>query len=277
MTTAQADDPRPMSDSSSTAAFARHQQDVRTALLMAGSGYRRADLAEWSTRVCTVATTMLVASGATVTATHGGSRRLLAASNFPARALDDAQGTLGEGPCIDVAADDRSILEPDLATDGAARWRSFTRLALARGVRGLFAFPLCIGAARLGVLAVYRDQPGTLTPRERWIASALADAATDALIDAGGPPPGGPPPGDPPPGGLSPGGPASGGIGPADLSGGAAAQDVLYQAQGMVMVDLRVTLTEAIARLRRYAEEQREKPGNVARRIVAGQVRLSQS
>ena len=286
MTTANPDssyNPRRGAERDAQAAFVRYQQDVRTALLMAGTRDRRADLAEWATRVCSVATTLLAASGATVTATTigtlvgamtatgamtgtgtlagtlagTGSRRLIAASGFSARALDDAQGTLGEGPGIDVATDNRLILEPDLAAHGAVRWRAFTPLALARGVRGLFAYPLSVGAVRLGVLAVYRDRPGLLTPREQWIASALADAATDGLIDAGGPP--------------------TDALDPADLSGGAAAQQTLYQAHGMVMVDLQVTLTDAIARLRRYAAQHRTKPGDVARDIVAGTLRLTRN
>lgn len=230
------------------------QPAVHAALLRAGDPDRRRDLADWATRVCGVATSMLAASGATVTATSDGSRHLVAASDFNARALDDAQGTLGQGPGIDVANHFRLVLEPDLAAAGPARWSAFTKHAVARGVRAVFAFPLHVGAARLGVLAVYRQTPGALTPQERWIASALAESATDALIDAAE---------------------APAALEPTDLAGGFAAQQALYQAQGMVMIDLATTLTEAIARLRRHAAEHHEKPSDVARQIVDGTLRLA--
>ncbi|MBI4942105.1 MAG: GAF domain-containing protein [Actinobacteria bacterium] len=191
--------------------FAAYQEQVRAALVRDGA--ERADLIDWLTRVCRASVDMLAAAGATVTAIDstisatadhgteadvgadidgfgrrvGGSRHLMAASSFAARALADAQGTLGCGPGIDVAAVGRTILVRDLAVDGPARWPAFTRLALARGVRAAFAFPLEAGAVRLGVLTVYREHPGTLSPRERWTATALANEATRALNDAGDP------------------------------------------------------------------------------------------
>lgn len=260
--------------------FAGYQAKVRAALVRDGT--ERAGPLDSLTRVCAVSVEMLTASGATVTATTvpisaaatagpeigtgtgagidgfvgrvGGSRRLMAASGFAARALDDAQGTLRCGPAIDVAVDGRPVLAPDLAVDGLSRWPAFARVALARGVRAAFALPLQIGAIRLGVLGVYRERPGPLSPRERWIASALAEAATDVLIDTGGPAP------EPE---------------VADLPGAPAALQALYQAHGMVMIDLQVPLTEAIARLRQHANEHHLRPSDVARSIVAGQLRLS--
>ena len=235
-----------------------HQSAVRSALLHAGTGESHVGLAEWSARVCRVAVTMLSASGAAVTATAAGTDpagRLVAASDFCTRGLEDAQVTARQGPCIDAAGHGQPVLAADLAEDGSTRWPAFTALARARGVAGVFAYPLQVGAARLGVLSVYRGRPGVWTRDERWIVAALAAAATDGLVYGGDH-------------GLDM-------HGPRDLAGGFAAQQALYQAQGMVMVDLQVSITEAVARLRQHAHEQHGRVSDVAVEIVAGRLRLA--
>lgn len=233
------------------------QATVRAALLQAGTPGRRADLADWSARVCRVAVEMLSASGATVTAVKTGAGpadQLRAASDFSTRTLQDAQVTTGQGPSIDASVHQWPVLVPDLDDGAATRWPAFTALARARAVAAVFAYPLQVGAARLGVLTVYRHRPGTLTRDERWIVAALADAATDGLLDGGDHDPDAP--------------------GVRDLAGGFAAQQVLYQAQGMVMADLGVTITEAVARLRQHANDNNARISDLAREIVAGRLRL---
>jgi AmiR/NasT family two-component response regulator len=48
----------------------------------------------------------------------------------------------------------------------------------------------------------------------------------------------------------------------------------VYQAQGMVMVDLGVSLADALVRLRAYAFVEGRPVAEVARDVVAGRVRL---
>jgi AmiR/NasT family two-component response regulator len=49
---------------------------------------------------------------------------------------------------------------------------------------------------------------------------------------------------------------------------------VVYQAQGMVMVDLRVSLADAMARMRAYAYTVDRPLTDVAEDVVAGRLRL---
>ena len=59
-----------------------------------------------------------------------------------------------------------------------------------------------------------------------------------------------------------------------DLDGMLVPRLEVYQAQGMVMVDLGVSLTEAMALLRAHAFTLGQPLGDVAREVVAGRRRL---
>lgn len=143
---------------------------------------------------------------------------------------------------------------PDLTSGAATRWPAFTAAACARGVAAVFAYPLRVGAARVGVLTIYRDRPAALTRDERRIAAALADVATDVLLDGGDYDP------------VLPG--------VCDLKGKFTARQTVYQAQGMVMADQHVTISEAAARLRQHADDHHARISDLARDIVAGGLRL---
>ncbi|WP_246486848.1 GAF domain-containing protein [Kribbella qitaiheensis] len=114
--------------------------------------------------------------------TNTGPGSMLAATDGPARVLEELQFTLGEGPCVESSTTGRPVLHPDLERTGAARWPGFTAGALEAGVRAVFAFPLQVGGIRVGVLDLYRDQTGVLGDAEVTEALAFADAATTILL-----------------------------------------------------------------------------------------------
>lgn len=185
----------------------------------------------WLRRLCSAAARELPAFGAGVSVmTEDGLRGTAAASDPQCEVLEDLQFTLGQGPCMDAFASRRAVLEPDLAV--TARWPEYTPEAHARGVRAVFAFPLQVGSGRLGVLDVYRDAPGALPPAAVDLAMTFADTATSMLLagDAGRR--------------EQPGG---------DLDGIMSSRLELYQAQGMVSVQLGQSVDVAMARLRAYA------------------------
>ncbi|MCK9921686.1 GAF domain-containing protein [Frankia sp. AgPm24] len=72
--------------------------------------------------------------------------------------LDDLQFTLGEGPCRYAVQSGRSVFVGDLTGQAGQtgqvgqRWQMFTPAVLAAGFQAIFAFPLQIGAIRLGAL-----------------------------------------------------------------------------------------------------------------------------
>jgi len=114
--------------------------------------------------------------------TDAGPAGIVAASDGPAATMEELQYTLGEGPCVESSRTGRPVLQPDLEVSGPPRWPGFSAGALEAGIRAIFAFPLRVGAIRLGVLDLYRDVPGVLNDDQLAEALSFADAATSILL-----------------------------------------------------------------------------------------------
>jgi hypothetical protein len=182
--------------------------------------------------------------------TDSGPAGTVAATDQLASLMEDLQFTLGEGPCVDSSLWGRPVLQPDLATTGPARWPGFSAGALEAGIGAVFALPLRVGGIRLGVLDLYRDHPGALTPRELTEALAHADAATAILLH------------------LQARTPANGtGSGLIPVIEDHAA---VHQATGIVSVQADVTLTEALVLLRARAFAADRPVVALSRDVVAG-------
>lgn len=153
------------------------------ALIAAGSGGADTS-ADWLRRLCRVAVRELAASGAGVSLiTDAGTHGLAAVSDPTSEVVEELQFTLGEGPCLDAHATRRTVLVPDLTRDALTRWPAYAPAAYEHGVRAVFAFPLQIGAACLGVLDVYRDEVGSLSGDALNQALAFAEVALTILLD----------------------------------------------------------------------------------------------
>jgi hypothetical protein len=205
-------------------------------------------------RMCGAATQALSAAGIGVSVmTDKGIRGATAASGPASERIEELQFILGEGPCMDAFASRHPVLISDLATaDG--RWPFYAPAARQDGLRAVFAFPLQIGAVRLGVLDVFRERTGPLTDDELIDALAFADVTVTALLDRQD--------------------------GEEDVPGGFGLDDAdgyraeLFQAQGMIMVQLGSNLAEAMSRIRAYAYAEDRRLGDVARDIVARRLRF---
>lgn len=178
----------------------------------------------------------------------GPSGVVLAATDGRARQLEELQFALGEGPCVEASSSGRPVLQPDLATAGSAQWPRFGAAALDAGVHAIFAFPLRVGATRVGVLDLYRDTPGPLSAADLADALAFADAATVVVLDLqdhdghGG--------------------------GSAALTGPIDSQAVIHQATGMITIQLGINLGEALLRLRAHAYATGQTVSAVAADVV---------
>jgi len=208
-------------------------------------------------RLCCAAVKAVPASGAGLSVmTDGGVRGIAAASDGSSERIDELEFALGEGPCLEAFTSRRPVLEANLAEGGMSRWPLYAEAAHNEGVRAAFAFPLQIGAARLGVLDLHRRESGPLTAEELTSALSFADVATTMLLDAQR---------------EAPAGAAADGLDEA-----MAYHYQLHQAQGMVMVQVGVSLATALALLRAYAYSHDCHLDDVARDVVSRAVRLDE-
>lgn len=200
-------------------------------------------------RLCDVA--------AEVTGSSGAGVMLLAESQAQASVcttdevsslIEEAQYTLGEGPCVDAHRLGEVVSEPDLVAAGGSRWPAFAPRASVAGARAVFGYPVRIGTVRLGALSLYRAQPGPLEDEEHSNALVMADVAARAVLaaQAGAP---------------------FGAIG-IDIEEDLYLWGVVHQAAGMVSVQLDIPIADALVRLRAHSFVTDRHVSEVARDVV---------
>jgi hypothetical protein len=200
---------------------------------------------------CVAAARAAGAFGAGLSMARAGTlREPVYATDMRSEQLGELQSTLGEGPCVDALRADAAVLVGDVATaESGRRWPSFASAAAALGVRGMFSIPVRAGGARVGVLDLYRDRPGSLSGDELADAFTYADVLLVLALDHLG-------------GVESP----QRGLLDAAFTDRRA---VVHQAAGMVSVQLDLTVTDALARLRGYAYAQDRRLADVCADVVA--------
>jgi hypothetical protein len=220
---------------------------TRALLDIARDGTGERELAE---RICRACVDGLDIDGAAVSLLTGSvSRETLWATDATAELLEDLQFTLNEGACMEAAATGDPVFVPDLhhATD-TARWPVFAAaVADQTSVRALFALPLQWGTVNLGVVDLYRATPGALTDVQRRDALSAVDTAASMLLGQR----------------TDPGGGAGGWF---DHAVGHRAE--VHQATGMVLAQLSISATDALARLRGHAFATERLLIDVARDVV---------
>ncbi|MDH6549981.1 ANTAR domain-containing protein [Streptomyces sp. SAI-041] len=222
------------------------------------AGVRGAAPVQVPGKLCVAAVELLPVVGASVSLRSKGMPVQLSASSDRAAQLSDIQATLGDGPCTAAAASGAAVFATDLTSGGdAGRWPVFAEEATAAGIRAVYSMPLGNDTVCVGTLDLYRDVPGELTRRERRVAELVANVMTVALMAL----------------------PRDEEYGPEGdapwLSGLATAHDEVYQAVGMVMVQLGADADEALARLRAHAFAHGRSVLEVAHEVVRHRRRLA--
>jgi len=208
-------------------------------------------------RICLLCVRMLSVTGAGISmVTTEGNRGVVCATDDVSARIEDLQLTLGEGPCVDAAHFGTPVMVPDINRPDDIvidRWPAFIEGAAAAGVRAVFAFPLRIGAINVGVLDVYRSEPGSLRDGQLRAALRAADAAALALLHDT----------------------ASDDLFSENANAGSAYQLQVHQATGIVQVQLGVPTEEAFLMLRARAFALGRPLVEVATDVVARRLRFS--
>jgi ANTAR domain len=181
-------------------------------------------------------------------------RETIYASDRLASEVEELALTLGEGPCVDAITGSPAFVADLTTPECLARWPVFAPAAVQAGVRAVFALPLQVGAIRLGVMDLYRAQPGDLDSEQLADALLLADTVCALLLDA-----------------------AQADRSPPDEyrpeQAGPTHPEV-HQATGMIIVQLGVTAAVALTRLRAHAYAHDRRLRDVAADVVARRLRF---
>ena len=206
--------------------------------------------------LCAACVNVLSVAGVGITIMGGNKAGPVCVSDERMAALEDLQFTLGEGPCQDAFRSQTPVLVARLDDEAFARWPAFIAEARVTGVEAVFAYPLVVARSKVGVLTLYQDYAGDLTPDQNDDSVALADILAQTILgmQAAAPP----------------------GMLPVELDDAVAHRAEVHQASGMVAIQLHIPVAEALMALRAYAFAHDQPVAFVAADIVARRIRLSE-
>ena len=165
--------------------------------------------------------------------------RSQAASSPLCQQVDAVQEEVGDGPCLETAFEQHTVLVPDLATDD--RWPRFSARAAQLGVRSMLSFQLYVEGDNLGALNLFSRSVDAFDDRSVLVGELFAAHAAVAY---------------------------SGAQREAALERALASRELVGQAQGILMERGRLTADQAFAQLQRTSQERNVKLAQVARRLV---------
>ncbi len=208
-----------------------------------------------SSRLCAVCPHLLGVDGAGVMLMSGDiPRGSLCTTDAVSHLIEELQYTLGEGPCVDAYHRDEVISEPDLAASQARRWPAFSPPAVQAGVRAIYGFPMRVGAVRLGALNLYRTTAVSLSDDEHADALVMADVVARWVLE------------------TQAGAPADAMA--AELEVGSDFHFAVHNAAGITSVQLGVSVTDALIRLRAHAFATERLVADVAQDVIEHRLRL---
>lgn len=187
------------------------------------------------------------AAGVSLATGDGEHLQFVTATDDDIAAVEEPQGTDGEGPSHEAYLTGEQVTVADLELD--QRWPTYRQVGLDRGVRAVAGIPMPVSDQRIGALNLYRYQPHTWGDEELEAAQLLADMAAGYMIHANR----------------------------ADdekarsednLQRALESRDVIGQAKGVLMSRHRLTAEESFAVLRRTSQARNVKLREIADMVV---------
>ena len=183
---------------------------------------------------------------------NGGRQSTICASDATAARLDELQFEQGSGPNWQVVDSGGAVFVDDVQ---ASTYVSPTLGAAMHGLQvgAVFAFPMVLGAATVGVVSLYCTRAGQLEPGDEQHARRLVDQVTSRAVRHA----------------LRT---ATDDSEPADEISTPAMRREVHQATGMIFAQLGLSATDAFIRLRSYAFLTGRPIQDVARDVVARRI-----
>lgn len=138
-------------------------------------------------RLCARFVDALFVSGASITVFGHQNRQTLVCASSPAASLNSTlQRRLHEGPHWDAYRSGVPTLCPSLPDADPLLWPAFADAAVNRGIIAVFAFPMRLGAAVVGVVDLHARRSRRLDAHQISMASSMANrfAATAEALAA---------------------------------------------------------------------------------------------
>jgi anti-sigma regulatory factor (Ser/Thr protein kinase) len=190
-----------------------------------------------------------VQAAGVMVADQRGALRVMASSSEQARLLELFEVESDEGPCVDSFTSGAPAGDPDLDRPDP-RWRRFAERARKAGFRSVHAVPVRLREDVIGVLNLFRVEPGPFSDDDAETARALANVTTlgllqhraveyrQVLVE--------------------------------QLQHALNSRVVIEQAKGVLAERLGLDMAEAFTELRRYAHRVGRRLSDVAADVVAG-------
>ena len=184
--------------------------------------------------------------GAGVALTRGPGLRFITATDPVVAAVESAQRAARAGPAYEASGSGEPVAVPDLHAC-ARRWPAFVETALAHGIVAVSAIPLR-NAETVGVCDLYAGRAKDWTADELEVAALFAELATCYVVAQAEN--------------------ERERRTVAQLEQALDSRVVIEQAKGVIAAERHVTVDEAFAVLRRYANDRNEKLRAVADAVV---------
>lgn len=141
------------------------------------------DVADVLYQLCDVAADVTATTGAGILLEDVDGRLRYAVASDPLTSeLEAIQLELGEGPCMVAHDTAEPVLIPDLSA-AQERFPGMAPRTVDKGMRAVFTLPLLRDERSIGILDLYRDTPGDLSPWQAEAASLLADMSSTAVLN----------------------------------------------------------------------------------------------
>jgi hypothetical protein len=204
--------------------------------------------------LCTACVEVLDVTGAGITIMGGDHAGPICVSDPGVASLEDLQYTIGQGPCRDAYHTGKAVHAPRLDAEAWDRWPSFVDLARASLIGAVFAYPLLVKGANVGVLTLYQRLEGELTKEQDHDSVELAEVLAETVLSLQE---------DAPAGTLAP-----------RIAETVQYRAEIYQAAGMTSIQLSIPVAEALVRIRAHAFANNQAVAEVAALIVTRELRI---
>ncbi len=177
-----------------------------------------------------------------------GNQSTICTTDQIATGAETFQFELGEGPHWQALRSGDPVLCPDLRSETLASWPMFTSAALRLGISAVFAFPMKLGAATVGVVDLLSLEPRHLDAHQVALATTMANRIAPVAVTLATR--------------------SAEDVVAHEAATVPALRREVHQATGMLQAQLDISATDAFARLRAYAFTSGRPVNDVARDVV---------